>query len=372
MGRRMDNEAIRRILKSSAAALAIAPAGALAHVDGSPHPDWIHAWTLTPEILLGTAVFAALYANGLRRLRGKTSVVDQLHRHASYFGGLAAVFIALQSPLDTIASRSFFMHQVQHLLLQTVGPILIMLAAPQRLLMAGTPDVLKRWLLVPVFFNRAVRGLLGFLTLPWVAALLVVASLYVWHWPPYHNLAVLNDGVHYLMHLTLLAAGLLFYWCVFDPRPAPVGATYGTRWNVLLFTMTASMLLGAVIALKNTALYAAYDRIGRPWGLSALTDEGIGGLIMWIPGSTLCVPAFLLVLRMWNSRESRIDEWRRRGISSVVPATRAGNSRLALRLGAIALAAFTVTLIVGMAATGEVTEIRHWLLRTLPILGKLG
>lgn len=320
------------------------------------------SWTLTPEILFGTLILALLYANGMRSLRGKSASGGAPLRHVSFFGGLIAVFFALQSPLDAMADRSFFMHQVQHLLLQTAGPMLIMLAMPQRCLMAGTPTVLMNRLLVPLLFNRTVRLLFRVLALPWVAALLLAASLLVWHWPPYHDLAVLDDGVHYLMHFTLLSAGLIFYWCVFDPRPAPLGATYGTRCNVMLFTMTAGMLLGAVIALKETVLYTAYDHVGRLWELSALTDQRIGGLIMWIPGSFLCVPALLVVLRMWNSRESRVDDWRRRGVAPPVPIMHAGNSRFALRLAIIALAAFAVTLGIGMAATGQLIAFSRWLL----------
>ena len=344
---------MQRAAKSMLAfAASAAPAGTLAHVGDHPESIPWTAWNVTPDILAGTVIVAALYGAGQWRLRGKERVTPRW-RHWAFFSGLAAVFLALQSPLDALADRSFFMHQVQHLLLQAVGPMLLMLAAPQAVLVAGVPAVLRPSVLAPILTSRLIRHVFGFLARPWIAALLLVASLYVWHWPPYHDLAVLDDIVHYFMHFTLLAAGLIFYWCVFDPRPAPLGATYGTRWNVLLFTMTANMLLGAAIALKDTALYTAYDQLGRLWDLSALADERIGGLIMWIPGSTLCVPAFLVILRKWNSRESRLDEWRRRGITPANPDMRTVNLGFALRLAAIALAAFGATIGVALIATGQ-------------------
>lgn len=74
---------------------------------------------------------------------------------------------------------------------------------------------------------------------------------------------------------------------------------------------------------------------------------------MWIPGSALCVPAFLVVLRMWNLRESRLDERRRRGVTSAMPAVRAGNMGFALRLAAIALAAFAATIGMALITTGQ-------------------
>ena len=306
-------------------------------------------WTITPDIVLGTLVVAALYAAGLWKQRGRGRPAARW-RHASFFSGLAALFLALESPLDAWAEHSFFMHQLQHLLLQTVGPMLLMLAAPQALLVAGIPAALRRAALGPIL-TSPVRDVFGFLARPWIAALLLVTSLYVWHWPPYHDLALLNEGVHYLMHITMLAAGLLFFSCVFDPRPAPLGAGYGTRINILSAVMTANMLLGTGLALKETALYTAYEQFGRLWDMTALGDERLGGLIMWIPGSAACVPAFIVVLRMWNSQEVRAES--RRGLVPGSPrgAVRAANLWVALWVTLAALAVFTMTLGIGVIAT---------------------
>jgi putative membrane protein len=323
---------------------------ALAHAHGGAAAVTPAAWNITPDILAGTLIAAALYAAGLQKQRGKARTA-QRWRHWAFFSGLAAVFLALQSPLDALADRSFFMHQLQHLVLQTLGPMLLMLAAPQALLAAGVPGPLRRAVLGPILASRAVRATFGFLTHPWIAALLLVASLYAWHWPPYHDLAVLDDTVHYLMHFSLLGAGLLFFSAVFDPRPAPLGARYGTRVNILWAAMTANVLLGAALALKDSVLYAAYDQAGRLWEMGALEDEQLGGLIMWIPGSALCVPAFFVLLRMWNSQEARVEARRRRGFSSAAVATVA-NYRVALWLGLAAFLGFAGTLGIGLIVTG--------------------
>lgn len=322
---------------------------ALAYAHGGEHSvDWA-VWNVTPDILAGALLVAVLYTAGLRRQRGKERAASRWRRWA-FFTGLGAVFLALQSPLDALADRSFFMHQLQHLLLQTLGPMLLMLAAPQAVLAAGVPATLRRSVLAPVMASRVVRQIFGFLTHPWIAALLFAASLYVWHWSPYHDLAVLDDAVHYLMHFSMLAAGLLFFSVVFDPRPAPLGALYGTRINILWATMTANVLLGAALSLKDGALYSAYDQIGRLWEMEALVDEQLGGLIMWIPGSALCVPAFFALLRMWNIQEARVEAWRGRGISSTVVST--ANYRVALWLALAAFVGFAGTLGIGVMVTG--------------------
>src|SRR5581483_7959588 len=150
---------------------------------------------------------------------------------------------------------------------------------------------------------------------------------------PYHDLALRDEPVHYLMHVTMLAAGLLFFACILDPRPPPLGARYGTRINALWAAMTACMLLGAGLALKNTSLYPAYDDLGRLFDLTALGDERLGGLIMWIPGSAAWLPAFLVLLRRWDTQELRIHDRRARGIAPAGAATAAANVRVGLMIG---------------------------------------
>ncbi|TAK81908.1 MAG: cytochrome c oxidase assembly protein [Betaproteobacteria bacterium] len=326
------------------------PAVALAHVDVSPAADAWTAWDFKADIAGGIVLVALLYAAGMWRLRAKERF-SLPWRQAAFFGGLAALFLALQSPLDALAGHSFFMHQLQHLLLQTVAPVLLMLAAPQAALVAGFPAPLRRAIVAPILASRPVREVFGFLVRPWSAALLLVASLYAWHWPAYHDLALRDEPVHYLMHITMLAAGLLFFSCIFDSRPAPLGARYGARINALWAAMTACMLLGAGLALKSTALYPAYDELGRLWHMGALEDERLGGLIMWIPGSAAWVPAFLVLLRRWDTQEARLHDRRRRGIAPAVAATATANCRLGLLIGLLALGGFVTTLAIGWIAT---------------------
>lgn len=338
-----------RILAFAAGA---APAAALAHADGgaADHHLWT-AWNIAPEILIGTVIVAAIYGAGLWKQRRKQHAAASWP-HVAFFSGLAAVFLALQSPLDALADRSFFMHQLQHLLLQTVSPMLLMLAAPHAILVAGVPAALRRAVLAPIVASGPLLQAFGFLARPWIATLLIVASLYAWHWPPYHDLAVLDNGVHYFMHFSILSAGLLYFFAVFDPRPPPLGARYGTRINILWAAMTANVLLGASLALKDTALYSAYEQAGRLWNMGALEDEQLGALIMWIPGSLACVPAFFVLLRTWGSQEARIEARRARGIPSSGIATTAANYRVALWLALAAFLGFAGTLGIGLIATG--------------------
>ena len=253
---------------------------------------------------------------------------------------------ALVTPLDTLGEHSFAMHQVQHLLLAEVGPLLFMLATPQNLLVAGTPEAFRGALLAPLMKSATARFLVRIFTGPTAAVLLLVATLYLWHIPSVHNLAVLDAPTHYAMHVTMLLTGLIFFWRVFDPRPAPLGASYGVRLSMGLFATSAGVPLGAYLALKSRPLYMAYESTGRPWGLNALQDETLGGLIMWIPGGVVYALVLLIVIRLWSAREERGELLRRRGLETdSARSPRSGNHAVALGLCAIVFVVFTSVIV---------------------------
>jgi len=284
-------------------------ADALAHGALSPGQNLWAAWDLTPEITLGTLLAAGLYATGLWRRRHKTDAV-RIWRHVSFFAGLAAIFLAFQSPIDPIAERVFLMHQVQHLLLRLLGPMLLFLAAPQGLLVAGTPDWAQRRIVTPIMTNDVVRGAFGILVHPAIVTALFIGTLYFWQIPKFHNLALLNDKLHYLMHASMLLPGLLFFWRIFDFRPAPMGTRYGVRLMMLWIMILSNIVIGSYIAFKRPVLYSAYAELGRLGSFSALADELLGGVLIWIPSSMTGLVAVLIVVHMWGRHETK-EEHRR-------------------------------------------------------------
>lgn len=290
-------------------ALALLPAApALAH--GGTHPEGAEgfsAWALSWDILLPTLLVAVVYAAGLRR-RGPGNSALALWRHAAFFAGLASVFLALQSPLDPLAERLFSLHQLQHLLLRMLGPMLITLSWPAAVLIAGLPGPLRRQALAPGLASGPLRALFGLLAQPLVATALFIAALYLWEVPDWHNAALLDDLLHYAMHVTMLAAGLLFWWRVFDRRPPPQGARYGMRVLMLGLVILSNIALGAYTTLKGGAIYDAYDVAGRIFGATPLGDEQLGGVVIWIPSSMMCLIAVLVVLHFWGRHETRNEE----------------------------------------------------------------
>ncbi len=265
---------------------------------------WTH-WNLTPEMMISTLLVLIVYWRGMSR-RKRVHNPPPWWRHGLFFTGIAVVFLALQSPIDPIAERLFSLHQAQHIFLRMLGPMLITLSWPEGVLIAGLPALIRRRVLAPIVSNGAVRSVFRFLSRAPVAFVVFLTSLYFWQTPAIHNAAVLNGALHYVMHITMLAAGLLFFYTMFDRRDPPAGIPYPVRILMLIGTAVSNTLIGSVTTLKTVIVYTAYDVDGRLFGLSPLTDESIGGYIMWMPASMMCLITILLVLHAGGKQEERL------------------------------------------------------------------
>lgn len=330
------------------AAGVLIPECAGAHSGGAGDADPWTLWPFEPEILASVSTLVWFYVAGWID-RSKRATPVPWRRHACFLSGVGVLVAALQSPLDTLADHSFAIHQVQHLLLGTLGPILLMLAAPQALLIAGMPRGVRNHVLAPLLASSVLRRLFAFLAHPTIATFIAIAGLLFWHIPAFHDQAVLSVGVHYAMHVTFLFSGLFFFWRILDLRPPPLGTSYGVRIAMSLAAIAATAPLGAYLTLKSSVLYAAYDVKGRLSALSALQDEQLGGLVMWVPGGLALAVPMLIVIKLWGAREERLDGLRQRGIPlpGGVANSAASNRRLAWRLGLIATASAVTVIVIG-------------------------
>lgn len=332
----------------AAAASASAPA-ALAHGGEDLSQGHVFAaWSLSPGIGLPILIVLAIYLRGAARRRFAAHP-PRAGRHILFGAGMLALFLALQSPLDPMGERLFLAHQIQHMLLRMTGPMLIVLARPQAVLVAGLPASLRRRLVVPVMTAGAVAGPYRHLVRPLPAFVVFVLSLYLWQIPRVHDVALRDEAIHWSMHLTMLAAGFVFFAMIFDRRDLPTAPPHFLRIALLFGAIVSNIGLGAVTVFKTAILYSAYDdEPGRLFGMAALADETAGGFVLWVPASMMLIIAILVVVYDWNLTETQRLR-RGHGISggggAAIPSGGAtASGRLALMLGAGALTMFGLVL----------------------------
>ena len=254
-------------------------------------------WQFDPAIWLAVILTGAgyIYATGVIEQRDPTAVTT---RQTWYFlSGLAVLFFALQGPLDAFADDAFWVHMIQHIVLVSIVPPLLLIGTPTALI--------KPFLRVP-----GVLPVMRLLTNAGVAWLLSTAVFFGWHIPALYNAAVLNNSLHALEHLGFLATALLFWWPVFGPAPEDLPRL--SRANQVLYLAVScqpNVVLGAVLVFGPQAYYAVYSGANRLiQNLSPLVDQQIGGSIMWVPGNLLYLGIISKLFFDWFTERDRADK----------------------------------------------------------------
>jgi putative membrane protein len=224
------------------------------------------------------------------RLRG-SAPVPRLQQ-AAFIAGCLVLFVALATPLDTLADEYLFIaHMVQHLLLTLV-------AAP--LLLAGLPGWLMRHALgathLTTFARKARHPLIAFFGFN------VIFSLA--HIPGFYELMLAVEPLHALEHLVFLATAILMWMPIMSPVPdiAPRYPEIGQVLYLFLQTVPAS-LVGALLSATSSPFYPTYILAPRVSSLSPLEDQQLGGLLMWVGSGIYFLIATGVVFFRWAARE---------------------------------------------------------------------
>ncbi|MGE5335436.1 MAG: cytochrome c oxidase assembly protein [Nitrososphaerota archaeon] len=328
-------------------------------------PLWL-AWNFEPISLLIVALPAVAYAWAIspagRRFFGRETPVEP--KYPRYFyAGIAALSIALFSPLDIIGMNFLLTaHMIQHVFFSVIGPPLLLLGIPG-------------WMVAPFFRGARARRVGRILTHPVVAFGLYNLNMWVWHIPPLldatpssgvvavtelldnalligmlllgvllfvprmlrngrpstglittalallgiialgivGSLSVANwpissqphNPIHTLMNLMFIGTALL-YWCpILNPVPQLPRITPVFGMLYMFISTQPMMALGALIVFSGRPLYSIYANAPSLWGFSPLSDQQFGGLIMWLIMDIPLIVTITILFFRWMASQER-------------------------------------------------------------------
>src|SRR5712671_6586947 len=206
--------------------------------------NWSPAVPLALTLLLATIV----YLRGWLYLRSRSVNIIPAWRAASFLVGVFLIWVALGSPLAALDEELLTVHMVQHLLLMTVAPPLILLGAPVMPLLHALPRKFLQSILGPLFRSPAMRGIAGVLSQPAYCWLAAAAALLGWHVPAAFRLGLQSEAWHAIEHACFLGSGFLFWWPVVQPWPS---VPRWPRWSMLVYLFLATLpcdILSAFLA----------------------------------------------------------------------------------------------------------------------------
>jgi cytochrome c oxidase assembly factor CtaG len=257
-------------------------------------------WSFDPLVALPLLALAVLYLEGRRRILGR-GLRWPAQRTACFLGGLAAVAVALQSPLEAYDTALFSVHVVQHLTLTMVAAPLLAMGAPiTMLLMTVSAGPRKR--IVKVVHSGPVK-VIGHPLIAWV---LFTATLYALYFSPLFDLSLRNRFVHDLVHLHFITVGLLFWWPVVGVDPTRWRLHHLARVLYVFLMVPFHAFLGVAIMNSRALLAPALAGFVRPWGPTPLADQQAGGAIMWGAGDIISLVSVIAILVAWASYEEKV------------------------------------------------------------------
>jgi putative membrane protein len=285
-------------------------------------------WHVHPTVWLVMALLEGTYLLAIRdRDRRRAAAVDAgaapalapepaaSRRQITLFSlGVATLWIGAEWPIHDLAERYLYSaHMVQHLLFTFVAP---------PLLIAGIPVWMLRKLLSP----RPVAAIVRRITRPVVAIVIFNAILLLTHWPAVVELSVRSELFHFGAHVVVVGAALLMWWPVMSPLPELPSLPAPAQMLYVFIQSLAPTIPASFLTFGSSPLYPVYATFPRIWGISALTDQLIAGLIMKLLGGAILWVVISVVFFRWHAREERdgLDalQWRdverdvRAGLSS--------------------------------------------------------
>ncbi len=269
---------------------------------------WWRQWNFDALTLASLTILAGCYTVGLLRLWRRAGRGHGLRWRnvVAFILAMVTLFVALISPIDPLSDALGSAHMAQHMLIMMLAAPLFVLGAPMLVMLWSLPGGMRRRLAV---WGLRVGGWRGSRYLLWQPVLVWVIfgiTLWVWHVPTLYEAALRSRWIHEVQHITFFVGACLYWRALVDPV---------SRWRtnrgagiIYLFTTSLhAMVLGIFMTLAPEVWYADYVGRTEAWRISALEDQQIAGLIMWMPGCVTYVVVAAAMFVAWL-RDDAADE----------------------------------------------------------------
>ena len=215
---------------------------------------------------------------------------------AWFVAGVGVLWLASDWPVHDVAEGYLYsVHMVQHLLLTLVAALL---------LVVGTPA----WMARRLVGGRRVLPVVRVLARPVPALVQVNLVLVLSHWPLVVEATVRHHPLHFVAHAVLLTSAVLMWLPVASPLPEVPRLRPPVQMLYLFLQTIVPTIPASFLTFGHTPLYRIYESFPRLWGVSALTDQQLAGLIMKIGAGFFLWTVIAVIFFRWYAREQSGDD----------------------------------------------------------------
>jgi putative membrane protein len=262
------------------------------------------SWSSSATVLVLILV-SLLYARGWCRLQKGAADAIPAWPLASFLFGVFLVWGALGSPLAAYDHVFLTVHMIQHLLLMTFAPALILLGEPLLSFWHGLPQF-GRNVLGPLFRRPFVQWLGRAFSRPVLCWIVSALTLLGWHVPALFSLGMHSEIWHAVEQASFLAAGFLFWWPVVQAWPR---VATESQWSTLVYLFLATLpcdFLSGFLVFSDRVAYPFYFSVPQHFGFSVLEDQQCAAALMWTCVTLVyLVPAAIISTRLLSPRSLR-------------------------------------------------------------------
>jgi len=256
-------------------------------------------WQPHPEVWLLVAAIIGLGAYAVRVIGPKVVPAGQpvvtRRQRTAFLAAVGVLWASSDWPLHDIAEQYLYsVHMVQHLLITLVAAPLFLMATPE-------------WLARLVFLDDG-RGaaILRWFSQPVAAGLIFSSLTALTHWNTLVDASVENGVLHYSLHLALFASALLMWNAVVGPMPEMRLGVPQQMIYLFLISIVPTVPSGW-LTFAEGVVYQSYDDPERLWGISAVDDQQVAGMIMKIVAGFYIWGIILVKFLGWARTQERAN-----------------------------------------------------------------
>lgn len=265
-------------------------------------PDVLTTFAFEPVPIFVLVAIGAGYALVFRSVR--TGVQHRLattRRLVSFMSGMVLVLLTIFGPLAAYSSTFLTAHMIQHFVLITIAPPLLLAGAPLTLLLVAAGRERRDNWLYPVLHARWFHGF----TNPVVGLALFAVIPVGWYTTPAFEQSLTNVWLHYLGYGLFLFAGIHYWWPVVGSNPSRWNLSHPIRLFYLFALVPIHAFLGSLFYEPSQVMFEDLQALPRYWGPGPLLDQQIAGAMMFIVGEMLGLIATLLAAIRWANADER-------------------------------------------------------------------
>lgn len=221
-------------------------------------------------------------------------------RTASFIAGLGMLWVAAQSPIEYWGNILLWVNFLGFLVLTMAAAPLLVLGSPLTLAFkVGSPATRAR---LRGFYRRFPMSWLTFPVFTWLAFAVIT---YAWQFTALTEYAAHNPYVRDLQLVTLLFVAILFWIPALAADPVRWRLNQPLRFFYVMVEMVHKGLFGGMFLSLTSPVHKGLAADLPSWGPSAMTDQRMAILVLWIGGNLIFLIALAYIVGQWLEYEAR-------------------------------------------------------------------